>query len=415
VNILKIIKEKFWIFAAVLGPGLITAIADNDAGGVATYSLLGSKFGYSMLFLLLLITILLAITQEMGARLTIVTGKGLADLIRERYGVRIAMVIFILLFMANMGSTIANFAGLSAAFSLFSLPKFISLLFITIMIFVFIYKGNYHSNQRIFLLGAFLYLAYVMSAFLSKPDWNLALSSLVIPRGLSLSPEYVFGAIALLGTTVTPWGQFFVSSFINDKKLTLDKLHFEQIEVYFGAFITDFFSFFMIVAVAATLHTHHITINSAQDAALAITPFAGQFASILFGLGLLTASFMGAVIIPLSTAYAFAEFFGVEGSLDSPINKSRSFYILFFTQIIIAFIVVMLPHISLFKIVLYSQSINGVLLPLIIFFLIKFANSKNLMGKHINGRFYNYFAITSAVIIGFASIFVIVGALLGKI
>lgn len=415
LKIINKFKYRLLLFGGVLGPGLITALADNDAGGVATYSLIGSKFGYTMLFLLLLVTILLAITQEIGARLAIVTGKGLGDLIRESYGIRLSVLIFALLFIANMGSTIANFAGLAAAFSLFHLPIFPSLLVFTTMIVLFIYKGNYQTNQKIFLLGGVLYLGYVVSAFLAKPDWSLALSSFIKPTGLRMSTEYIFAAMALLGTTITPWGQFFVGSFINDKKMTLDKLKYEQLEVYFGAFITNFFSFFMIVAVASTLFVNGIKIEGAAEAALAIKPFAGQFASILFGFGLLTASFMGAVIIPLSTAYAFAEFFGVEGSLDLPVTKSKTFYILFLTQIILAFLIILLPFVSLFKIVLYTQSINGILLPVIIYFLLQFANNKELMGKHVNNGFYNYFAIISGIIILLASFFVIIGGILGKI
>lgn len=408
-------KRKLLIFLGILGPGLITALADNDAGGVATSSIVASKFGYSVLFILFLVTILLAITQEIGARLAIVTGKGLGDLIREHYGVRISVLIFFILLLANLGTTVANFAGLTAAFSLLGLPAGPSLLILCSLMILIIYKGNYQTNQQVLLAAGVLYIAYIFSAYLAKPDWGLALRSLVVPTNIKLSPEYIFAMIALVGTTVTPWGQFFISSFIRDKKLSIDKLRYEKVEIYFGAFLTDFFAFFMIVAVAATLYPHKINIESAQQAAAALIPFAGRAASLLFGLGLLTASFMGAVIIPLTTAYAFSEFFGFEGSLDSPLNQSRLFYNLFLIQIIVAAAFVMIPKISLFKIVLITQSLNGMLLPVIIFFLLKFTNNKELMGKHINGRFYNIFAGIFSVLIILASIFIIVDGFFAKI
>ncbi len=412
IDFINQFKRRILIFLGVLGPGIITAMADNDAGGVATYSIAGAKFGYSMLFILLLITLLLALTQEIGARLSIVTGKGLGDLIRERYGIKISVYVFLILMVANIGTIIANFAGLKAGISLFNVPIIPFLLLFLIFIFIAVYKGSYKTNQMIFLGSAFLYIAYIFSAGFAKPNWSLALTNIFVPTDLKLSTEYIFTAIAVLGTTITPWGQFFVSSFILDKKLTIHNLKYEQAEVFFGAFLTNFFSFFMIVACAATLFLNKIPINGADEAALAIKPFAGEFAGALFGFGLINAGFIGAVVVALTTAYAFSEFFGYEGSLDGPQHKSKSFYIVFFIQIIIAFFVVLIPKISLFKIVLYTQSLNGILLPVIIYFLLKFANDKELMGNYTNNKFYNYFSVVSAVIIVLASIFVLVTSFL---
>lgn len=409
------LKRRLVIFLIVLGPGVITAMADNDAGGVATYSIVGARFGYSMLFILLVITILLALTQEMGARLAVVTGKGLADLIREHYGIKISAVVFLVLFIANMGSIVANFAGLTAGISLFHLPRIPFLLIFLFIMILFIYKGNYKTNQKIFLGSAFLYIAYIFAAFLARPNWGEALQSLVIPKGIQISQGYIFSAIALLGTTITPWGQFFIQSFIVDKKLTPDKLKYEQAEIYFGALLTDFFSFFMIVAVASTLFINKIPINGAAEAALAITPFAGHYASLLFSFGIINAGFIGAVIISLTTAYAFSEFFGHQGSLDSSVSQSKSFYVLFLFQVVAASFIVLIPKISLFKIVLYTQSLNGILLPVIIYFLLKFANNKTLMGGYTNNKFYNYFAVVSSIVIVLSSVFVIVGMVLGKV
>jgi len=399
--------RRFILFFAVFGPATITAISDNDAAGVATYSLAGAKFGYSILFILPFITLILATTQEMGIRIAMVTGKGLGDLIRERYGVILSVFVFTALAIANQGSIIANFSALKAVCLMFHLPLIPFMALIIIFSYLLISKGSYQVNQRIFLLAIVLYFSYIFSAIKAKPDWSLALSNLVLPIGVKLDKEFVLGAIAVLGTTITPWGQFFVHSFILDKKITIDKLRYSQIETYFGAFLTDFFSFFMIVATAATLFIHSIPLVSGEQAALAIKPFAGDLASLLFGLGLLNGAVMGIVIIGLTTAYAFSEFFGYEGSLDAPFEKGKLFYGIFIGQLLMAFVIVLLPSISLFKIVFYTQSLNGVLLPFVFYFLLKIINNKGLMGKHINNRFYNCLAVFCSIIIVLSGLFVI--------
>jgi len=412
-KILKVsfLRKRFLIFLAVFGPATITAMADNDAAGVATYSLAGAKFGYSILFILLLVTVLLAITQEMGARIALATGKGLGDLIRERFGIKISMLVFSGLALANMGTIVANMSAIKTTSTMFGLAPIPLMLLIITISYLFISKGSYKTNQNIFLISALFYFTYVISAFKSKPDWNLALTSIVVPKGIQLNKEYVFGAIAVLGTTITPWGQFFVNSFILDKKIGLSKLKFTQLETFFGAFLTDFFSFFMIVATAATLFANKIVLISGEQAALAIKPFAGNLAGTLFGLGMLNAGFMGIVIVSLSTAYVFTEFFGVEGSIDTPAKKGKLFYGIFLFQLLLAFAIVLLPSISLFKIVFYTQSLNGAILPFVFYFLLKITNDKDLMGININSRWYNYFAITASVVIVFASLFTIISTL----
>ncbi len=406
------IRRNLWLFFAVFGPATITAISDNDAAGVATYSLAGSQFGYSILFILLFVTILLAVTQEMGVRSAVVTKKGLGDLIRERYGLKIAVFVFLGLFIANMGSIIANFAALKATSHLFNFPTIPFLISVVFLSFLFIAKGNYEINQKIFLVGILLYFAYIFSAMKANPDWNAALTNLVWPKDVKFSSEFVFAAIAVLGTTITPWGQFFIQSYVNDKKISLESLKLAQIETYFGAFLTDFFSFFMIVATAATLFVNQIQLVSGEEAALAIKPFAGEFAGTLFGIGLLNAGIMGIIIIALSTAYAFSEFFGYEGSLDSPFERGKLFYGIFLFQLILAMVIILLPNISLFQIVFYTQSLNALILPVILFFLLKITNSKQLMGKYTNSKWYNYFSIFSTILIIGASIFTVVSAFL---
>lgn len=407
------VHHRLITLLTVLGPGFITAIADNDVGGIATFSLIGSKFGFSMMFVLLAITLTLAVTQEMGARLAIVGRQGLGDLIRERYGVRMSLGIFTLLLIANLGTIIVNLAGVKAALGLLGLPILPAMAVFVFLIFLFIAIGNYQVNQRIFLGVSLLYIVYIVSAFMARPNWDLALSSIFIPTNINFSPEYIYLAIALFGTTVTPWGQFFISSFLVDKKISLSHLSYEQIEVYLGALLTNGISFFVITAVAATLFVNGIVVDSAQSAALAIAPFVGKFATLLFGLGLLAAGFMGSVVVSLTTAYAFAEFFGYEGSLDIPYNRSNSFYRLFMVQIIIAILAVLLPFVSLFKVVVYAQVINALLLPLILIFVIKFCNDKELLGEYTNSKIYNLVGIISVVVIIAACIFLFIQTLLG--
>jgi NRAMP (natural resistance-associated macrophage protein)-like metal ion transporter len=269
----------------------ICQLVDNDAGGVATYSVAASKFGYSMLTTLLPITIVLMITQEIGSRIAIVTGKGLADLIRERYGIKITLLVFALLFLVNFGVVLQNIGGLKAAAELFNMNVFLFLPVCVLMLFIIITNASYSKIEKLFLFLILIYVAYFFSAILAKPDWSLVAKSIVIPPG-KISFDYIYTSIAVLGTTVTAWGQFFINSYVKDKKLTVDKLKYNKWEIYFGAFLTDLFSLFMMVAVAATIYLHGVQIDGAADAALAIKPFAGELASLLFGIGLLNAVYL---------------------------------------------------------------------------------------------------------------------------
>jgi len=295
---------------------------------------------------------------------------------------------------------------------MFRLPILPLMISVVVFSYLLVAKGNYRVNQRVFLLAIILYFSYIFSAFRAKPNWGEALTNLFYPTNFVLNKEYLFGAIAVLGTTITPWGQFFVQSFVIDKKLTIDKLKYSQSETYFGAFLTNFFSFFMIVATAAILFTHKITLASGEQAALAIRPFAGELASLLFGIGLINAALMGIIIISLTTAYAFSEFFGYEGSLDAPFERGKIFYVIFVTQLLIAFGLVLIPSISLFKIVFYTQSLNSILLPFVFYFLLRITNNKGLMGKHTNGKFYNVLVVFSSILIVISALIVIINSFL---
>lgn len=405
------------LFFSVFGPATITAMADNDAGGVATYSVAGATLGYPILFVLFIITIMLAVTQEMGMRLTLVTRRGLADLIREKFGVKVSLVIFGALVIANLGTITVELSAVKTTSAMLNLPAIPFMVLIVAISLLVVTKGNYKLTQGIMLLTSLFYLAYIISAIKAKPDWGLALSNLAYPHGVDFTPEYLRNylliGMGVLGTTITPWGQFFISSFAFDKNIEAGKIFYSQLETYVGAFLTDFFSFFMIVATAATLYVNKIPITSGESAALAIQPFAGKLAGTLFALGILNAGFMGLIVVSLSTAYAFSEFFGLSGSLDSNFKQSKSFYWIYISQILIAAAVAMLPGISLFKMAIITQTINAIALPLVFFYLIKLTCNKKLMGKHVNSRFQKWFAIIGSVAIFIASA-VAIGAIFIK-
>ena len=398
------------IFFSVFGPATITAMADNDAGGVATYSVAGATLGYPVLFLLPILTLMLAVTQEMGMRLTLVTRRGLADLIRERFGVRVSIIIFSALLVANLGTLTAELSAFKTTSSMLHLPVIPFVFLVVILLLVVVTRGNYKLTQGIMLVSSLFYVAYIVSAIKVHPDWGLALSNIVYPHdpNTTFSPTYMRSylliGMGVLGTTITPWGQFFISSFAYDKKIEAGKIIYSQIETYVGAFLTDFFSFFMIVATAATLFVNKIPLVSGEQAALAIKPFAGELAGTLFAVGILVAGFMGLIAVSLSTAYAFAEFFGLQGSLDSNYKQSKSFYTLFIIQLVVALIVALLPGISLFQVAIFSQTINAIALPLVFYYLIKLTNDKQLMGEHSNNGFQKWFAIIGSVLIFIASV-----------
>jgi Mn2+/Fe2+ NRAMP family transporter len=405
-------KRRLLIAVAIIGPGIITAVADNDAAGVSTYSMAAATFGYQIFIILIPMTILLAVTQEIGARIAIVAEKGLADLIRERYGVRIALVMYGLLFFVNLAVVIMNVAGLKSALILFGLNPYIFLPAIIVGLFLFVALNSYSIVERFFLLLIVFYGTYIASAFMAKPDWGLAVQSLVVPTG-SITPRFLYTAIAVIGTTITAWGQFFINSYVKDKHLTIEQLKYSRLEVYLGAIVTDTLTFFLMVAVAATIFANKLTITNAAGAALAITPFAGQFAGLLFGIGLLFAGLLGCVIVALTTAYAFSEFFGYSGSLDEHFRQSRLFYTTLLVQLVIGTIVALMPNISLFKITLAANFVNGAILPIIFFFLYQFANNEAIMGAHVNNKAQNWMLAISSVIIITSVIVGIVGQLMG--
>jgi NRAMP (natural resistance-associated macrophage protein)-like metal ion transporter len=400
------------LILAIAGPGLIAANADNDAGGITTLSVVGADYGYTMLWALVLITFSLAITQEMGARTGAVTGKGLAALIRERYRVKTTLFAMLALLTANFGTTVAEFAGVGAALELFGVPRLVSVPIAAAVVWLLVMRGNYRSVERVLLVMSVVYLSYVLSAFLAKPDWGEVGHNMVTPT-LRLEGPFLVALIALIGTTITPWGQFFIQSYVVDKGVSRRDYYITRVEVYVGALITNGISLFIMVSTAATLFVQGIRIEDAGHAALALEPLAGPLAAQLFGLGLLNASLLGAAVVPLSTAYAVCEAFGWEAGVSRSWDDAPIFNLLYTLAIAGAAAFVLIPNLPLIQVILLSQTVNGVLLPFILVFAIRLASDRDLMGTFANGRARNAVIwITAAAIIAM-SIALLVATLVG--
>lgn len=394
-------------FFAVLGPGLIAASAGNDAGGVTTYSQAGAHYGYSLLWVLFFLTFSLAIAQEMGARMAAVTGKGLADLIREEFGVRVALFAMAALVVANVATTVAEFAGITAVIEMF-LPARARLLIVPIVaggIWLLVARGSYKRVERVFLTMCAVYLTYVVAAFAADPDWGTVLKQTVVPdfHTIKLDGGYLQMIIALIGTTIAPWMQFYIQSSVRDKGIDVSHYRLEKIDVLSGALLSNLISFFMIVTCAATLFARHIHVDSATDAAEALG-FVGAAAKYLFAIGLFNAAMIGAVVVPLSTAYAVTESLGWESGVGRRIREAPLFIAVYTAVIVIAAVLILAPNAHLLRIILQAQVINGVLLPVVMVFMLLLINKKRLMGQYTNGPIYNAIAWLTVVIVACLSL-----------
>ena len=391
--------RRVWLFLAIIGPGLVTANVDNDAGGITTYSIAGASFGYKLLWTLIPMTLALIIVQEMCARMGAVTGKGLADLIRERFGVKITFFAMIGLLFANLGTTISEFAGVGASMELFGVSKFIAVPVAALLVWWLVLKGSYKVVERVFLFLCLIYLCYVPSGIMANPPWGEVMRQLVTPH-FSLDSHYLTILLGVIGTTIAPWMQFYIQSAVVEKGITAKDYGYSRLDVIGGCFMTDFIAMFIIVACAATLHQNGIKIDSAEAAALALAPLAGQWASYLFALGLLNASVFAAAILPIATAYFVCEAFGLEAGIDKSWEDAPVFYWLFTALVFIGAVVVLIPNTSLIQIMLWPQVINGALLPFVLIFMIKLINNKDLMGDYTNNWAYNLITwITVGIII----------------
>lgn len=381
----------------IIGPGLITVNAGNDAGGITTYAVVGASYGYKMLWGLLLITFSLAVIQEMNARMAVITGKGLADLIREKFGVKLTFFAMMILLAANFGVILGDFAGVAASMELFGTPRYLSVPIIAILVWFLVTKGSYNRVEKVFLLFTFAFFGYIVAAFLAKPNWNTVFISTLTPT-LKLEPGFILTFIGMIGTTITPYMQFYLQSSIVDKHLSLKDYKYEKLDVYLGAFWGNAVSFFIIVCTAATLFKAGIAITSAQQAAVSLKPFAGHYASLLFGLGLFGASVLAVAVIPLSTAYAICEAFGWESGVDHKYRDAPQFFIIFGSLIGLGSLLMLIPGLSLVQIILVTQQIAGILCPIILIFMIFLVNDHEIMGHYINQPTQN---IISWVTVGF--------------
>ena len=386
------------VFFAVLGPGFITAVVDNDAGGILTYSQAGAQFGYLPLWTLMPITVLLIVTQEMCSRMGAVTGKGLSDLIREEFGLRVTFLVMALLVLVNMTNVMAEFAGVASSLELFGVSRYISVPIAAAGVWLLIVKGNYQSVEKIFLFACVLYVTYIISGILIQPDWKAAAINSVTPV-LVLQPSYIYMLIGMVGTTIAPWMQFYLQAAVVEKGITAKEYAESRIEVIVGCFMTSVIAFFIIVSCAGAIYrVQPREINDAAEAALGLKPF-GQYAFLLFSAGLLNASVFAACILPLSTSYSVCEGLGFESGVNRRISEAPIFYGLFTSLIVIGAGVVLIPNFPLVRMILWSQVLNGMLLPLVLIFMILLVNKKDLMGEWANPRWANVVSWVSAVLI----------------
>ena len=400
LKLLRRFRYHLLVFFAVVGPGFITAVVDNDSGGIYTYSAAGAKYGYLPLWTLLPITVVLIITQEMCSRMGAVTGKGLSDLIREEFGLRMTFLLMAVLVLANMTNVMAEFAGIASSLELFHISRYISVPLAALAVWFLVVKGNYRSVEKIFLFACVFYVTYVISGFLVKPDWKEAALYSVKPV-LMLDSGYLYMLIGMVGTTIAPWMQFYLQAAVVEKGITAKEYAKSRIEVIVGCMMTSVIAFFIIVACAGAIWSvRPRDIQDAGEAALGLRPF-GEYAFLLFSAGLFNASIFAACILPLSTAYSVCEGLGFEAGVNKRMREAPVFYFLYTLLIVVGAGVVLIPGFPLVRMILLSQVLNGVLLPFVLIFMILLINRQDLMGEWVNPRWFNQVSwITVVVMIG---------------
>jgi NRAMP (natural resistance-associated macrophage protein)-like metal ion transporter len=405
--------KKIAVFIAILGPGIITGSVDNDAGGITTYSVAGSTYGYGLIWTLIPSFIVLVVIQEMNARMGIVTGKGLADLIRENAGVKVTFFIFIGLLLADIGNTTTEFAGVAGSMEIFGVTKYISVPVVGFIVWILVVKGDYKFAERIFLIFSVSLLTYIVSALMGKPNWNEIGSSIIHPR-MEISTKGLAMVIGLIGTTIAPWMQFYMQSSVIEKGLKMKNYKYTIIDIVVGCIATVTVAFFIIVACASTLHIKGIQINEAKDAAMALKPLAGNLSSLVFAFGLFIASIFSATILPLATAFYVSEAFGFEAGIDKKWDEAKEFYILYTGILILSAGIILLPNSPLLKISLWSQVLNGILLPVVLVCMILIINNKKIMGQYINSKPKNFIGWSAVVILIGLSLTLIIMPLLSR-
>jgi len=418
MRLLKRWKGRTLLFLAVVGPGIITANVDNDAGGILVYSQAGAQYGFLLLWTLIPITLALIVVQEMSARMGAVTGKGLSDLIREEFGLRITFLMMIGILIINFGNVVTEFIGIATSLELFGLSRFVTVPICAVIVWLIVVKGQYKTVEKVFLAASFFYITYLFAGAMAHPLWKDAAISTIKPPALKAFRDqaYLFMVIGVVGTTIAPWMQFYLQSSIVEKGVTRRGLRASRWDVITGCIFTDVVAWFIIVACAATLYVHgYRDIKYAADAAQALKPLAGQYAYILFAVGLFNASLFAASILPLSTAYTVCEGLGFESGVDKKFGEAPFFYWLY-TLLIVAggILVLLIPGPQLVRIVLWSQVVNGIVLPFVLIFMLLLINKKELMGEYVNSHLFNAVAWGTTILVGGLSLALVLGYITGK-
>src|SRR5712672_2467741 len=418
MKLLKRWKGRSLLFLAVVGPGIITANVDNDAGGILTYSQAGAQYGYLLLWTMIPITLALIVVQEMSARMGAVTGKGLSDLIREEFGLRITFLMMLGILVINFGNVVTEFIGIATSLELFGLSRYITVPVCGVIVWLIVVKGQYKTVEKVFLAASFFYITYILAGALAHPPWKEAALATIKPPSLHAFREqaYLFMVIGVVGTTIAPWMQFYLQSSIVEKGVTIRGLKASRWDVITGCVFTDLVAWFIIVTCAATLFVHgYHDIKYAADAAQALKPLAKQYAYILFAVGLFNASLFAASILPLSTAYTVCEGLGFESGVGLKFGEAPVFYWLY-TLLILAggALVLVIPGESLIRIVLWSQVLNGVVLPFVLIFMLLLINKKELMGEYVNSRLFNVVTWATTILVVVLSLALALASVSGK-
>lgn len=403
--------QRVMIFLAIMGPGLITASADNDAPGIATYSMAGSFYSYSFLWVLVWVTLGEVVTQEMAARMGAATGKGLTDLIRERFGLRMAFLVMLGLFLANLGTTAAQFAGVAASGELFGFSRYLIVPLVAFAVWLLVVRGSYHRVEKVLLFLTLYAIAYILSAFLVRPPWGEVLRNAMVPT-IHFELRFLLALLATVGTTITPWGCAYMQASVADKGVTMKEYSYTRLDVIVGAVMGNIVSGFIIICTAATLFVHGIRVETAEQAAMALAPLAGVWAKQLFGAGLFGASLLAASVLPLATTYAICEVFGWERGIDRAIEDAPMFYGLYTFMIVLSTAIVLIPGLPLFPLMWLSQVVNAMLLPAVMFLMLRLANDRSIMKVWCNARLANVFATVLAVLITIATAIMLWDAIL---
>jgi NRAMP (natural resistance-associated macrophage protein)-like metal ion transporter len=406
-------KTRLALFALIVGPGIITANVDNDAGGIATYSVAGAHFGYNLLWVLPPTCLLLVLIQEMSNRMGVVTGKGLSGLIRERFGIGVSFYLMLALVLTNAGNAVADFAGVAASAEIFGVSRFIAVPVGAFALWHLVIKGSYRSVERVFFVACLFYISYIVSGFLAHPDWKEAARHSVVPH-LEWNSAYLYMVVGIVGTTIAPWMQFYQQASVVEKGIPLKHYAYSRLDTVIGALLVTVVCFFIVLACAVTLHRDGVTIETAGDAAVALRPVAGAYCANLFAFGLLSASLFGAAILPLSTATSVCEAMGWESGVDRKFTQAPQYYLIYTVVICVgAGVALAASRRMLIPIMLLSQVINGVLLPFVLVLMLKIANDKEIMGEYVNSRLFNVFAYTGGAVVALMSVALVVLTLLG--